>query len=200
MSDAPALFFLDFETSGLDPARHGIIQVGWIVECDGKITSEQGFDVQLYRGCDVSPNALEITSFTIERCMSGKPLEMMTAALRAALAVGFTNKVIPIGHRISFDIGFFREACEKTRDRLDMFVDFRKQVDILGLAQWLNHIGYIKTENNKLETLCDYYGIKIEAHDALSDIKATRQLYHIFMDIMKGLPEHEKSKRENSVF
>jgi DNA polymerase III epsilon subunit-like protein len=188
MSDTP-LFFLDFETSGLDCTRHGIIQAGWIVEQDGKITSEQGFDVQLYRNCDISPNALEITGFTIERCMAGKPLEMMTAALRNALAVGFTNKVAPIGHRIDFDIGFFKAACEKTRDRLEMFVDFHKQVDTLGLARWLNHTGCICTKDNKLETLCDYYGIGVEAHDALSDVKAVRRLYHIFRDIMEGLPK-----------
>jgi DNA polymerase III alpha subunit (gram-positive type) len=193
----PVLFFLDFETSGLDCARHGIIQAGWIVEKNGTILSEQGFDVQLYRGCDINPVALEINDFTIERCMAGKPLEVMTAALRGALAAGFTSKIVPIGHRISFDLGFFREACEKTRDNLAIFVDFHKQVDTLGLAQWLNHTGYIHTKDNKLETLCDYYGIKIEAHDALSDVRAVRQLYHIFMEIMRKLPENENEKKRS---
>jgi len=193
MNGSP-LFFLDFETSGLDCARHGIIQAGWIVEQDGKIISENGFDVQLYRNCDINPAALEINDFTIERCMAGKPLEVMTAALRGALSVGFTRKVIPIGHRISFDLGFFREACEKTRDNLTMFVDFQKQVDTLGLAQWLNHAGYFSVKDNKLETLCDYYGIKIEAHDALSDVRAVRQLYHIFMDIVRKLKNETEKK------
>lgn len=191
MGDRPALFFLDFETSGLDCERHGIIQAGWIVEEDGKITSEMGFDVQLYRGCDINPIALEVNDFSLDRCMAGKPLEMMTAALRGALAVGFTQKVIPVGHRISFDLGFFREACEKTRDNLNIFVDFGAQVDTLGLAQWLNHAGIIKTKNNKLETLCEYFGIKIDAHDAISDVRAARQLYHIFMDYMGRMPKIE---------
>jgi DNA polymerase-3 subunit epsilon len=191
----PALFFLDFETTGLDPLRHGIIQVGWVVEQDGIVTSEQGFDVQLYKGCDVNLNALEINEFTPERCMAGKPLDYMLAALRDALAVGFITKVVPVGHRISFDLGFFREACEKTKDPLTMFVDFHKQVDTLGLAQWLNHIGYLHTKNNKLETLCGHYGIELEAHNALSDVKAVRRLYHIFMDIMRKLPENEENKK-----
>jgi DNA polymerase III alpha subunit (gram-positive type) len=184
---SPALFFLDYETTGLDAKRHGIIQVGWIIEQDGKIMSENGFDVQLYKGCDVNLNALEINDFTPERCMAGKPLEYMNAALREALSAGFVEKVIPIGHNISFDLNFFREASEKTRDMLPMFVDFHKQVDTLALARWLNHTGVICTKNNKLETLCEHYTIALEAHNALSDVKAVRELYHIFMNLMKGL-------------
>lgn len=183
------LLFLDFETSGLDPKRHGIIQVGWVVEKDGAVLSEQGFDVQLYRGCDINPVALEINGFTLERCTTGKPLEYMLAALQAASAVGFASeKLVPVGHRVSFDLDFFREACEKTRSQMPMFIDFTKQVDTLALARWLNHIGYLHTRNDKLETLCEYYAIPLEAHDALSDVKAVRQLYHIFMGIMNTIP------------
>lgn len=37
----------------------------------------------------------------------------------------------------------------------------------------------LRLDNYKLETVCEYYNIPIEAHDALSDIRATRQLYRV---------------------
>lgn len=35
-----------------------------------------------------------------------------------------------------------------------------------------------RLRNYKLETVCGHYDIKIDSHDALSDIKATRELYY----------------------
>jgi len=37
-------------------------------------------------------------------------------------------------------------------------------------------LGKLKLENYRLETSAKHYGIKINAHDALSDIEATREL------------------------
>ena len=41
--------------------------------------------------------------------------------------------------------------------------------------------GY-SAENDKLETMCNYFGIEIEAHNALSDIEATKKLYELICE------------------
>ena len=52
-------------------------------------------------------------------------------------------------------------------------------------ANFLCVLGKIQTDNVKLETLCNNYGIKINAHDALSDIRATRELVKRMMEEIK---------------
>lgn len=184
-----ATLYIDFETSGLDSDRHGIIQAAWIVEENGKVTAERCMDVCLSRGCDIDPVALDINGFTLERIKEGKSLEYMLAALQQNLSAGFMERVIPCGHNVSFDLDFLVKACNRTRDRVDTFVDFSRVMDTLPLARWLNLTGRIRTDNNKLKTLCDFYGIEIIAHDALSDVKAVRELAHIFFDYLTSLPK-----------
>jgi division protein CdvB (Snf7/Vps24/ESCRT-III family) len=45
----------------------------------------------------------------------------------------------------------------------------------------LNYKGSINLVNAKLITACENFGITIDAHDALSDIKATRELMQRIM-------------------
>lgn len=51
-----------------------------------------------------------------------------------------------------------------------------KTIDPLSLLHILDGIGSISLENYKLETVCKHYDIPLDAHDALNDIKATREL------------------------
>lgn len=44
----------------------------------------------------------------------------------------------------------------------------------------------IPTKNFKLQTLCDYFGIEINAHDALSDARATYLLYQRLDAVMSA--------------
>lgn len=187
---AATMFFLDFETSGLDAKRHGIIQAAWIVEQDGKVLSERRMDVALRYGCDVDLQALEVTGFTLDRIRNGKPLEYMMAALRADLAPGTVCRVIPCGHNVSFDLDFLRAACNFTRDPVDRYVDFSAMIDTLAMARWLRHTERYHFPDCKLETVCKILRIPLEAHDALSDVKATREVYHLFKSHLVQLPKY----------
>ena len=54
-----------------------------------------------------------------------------------------------------------------------------KRIDPLGVLYFMDGMGKISLPNYKLETVCDHFGIKIDAHDAISDIRATKQLIDI---------------------
>ncbi len=52
-----------------------------------------------------------------------------------------------------------------------------KDIDVFALVKHLKLLYMLDTPNDKLETLCKHFGIEIDAHNALSDIEATRSLY-----------------------
>lgn len=43
-------------------------------------------------------------------------------------------------------------------------------------------MGLIDTKNDKLKTICEHFNIPIDAHNALSDIEATKNLYELIAD------------------
>jgi len=63
---------------------------------------------------------------------------------------------------------------------LGSYIDFRKRIELLDITRGLRALGIIESQDSKLETLCKEFGVEIKAHNALSDIKATRELYYIF--------------------
>jgi len=176
----PPLLFLDFETSGLDPARHGIIQVAWILEKDGDIVAEKCFDVQLDSQSDICMAALDVNGFTISRIIMGKTLSYMIAALKGDLFQAVTSDLLPrpVGHNIGFDLGFLKVASEKCREHIQFHLDFKRAIDTRAVLQWFDYCGKIYLSDYKLETACKFYGITLRPHDALEDVRAVRQLFH----------------------
>jgi DNA polymerase III subunit epsilon len=172
----PNILFFDLETSGLDPKRHGIIQAAWIVEAQGEIIAEKSFDVALLPEDDVTPKALSINKFTLERITKGHNLVFVLNALKVDTS-GFVP-VIPCGHNVQFDISFLIEAGRKTGTFLGS-IDFHKTIDTLSVYRWLDFVNKHNFQNHKLETLCEYYHIPLKAHDALEDVRAVRKLFHL---------------------
>ena len=58
------------------------------------------------------------------------------------------------------------------------YLDWRV-IDVLVLARTAHYLGQMPSEpeNFQLETICGVYGIMIDAHDAMDDIKATKILF-----------------------
>ena len=67
---------------------------------------------------------------------------------------------------------FFKKCEDKY---FGSWIDFHK-IDIQSIIQFLHLKGYIDLPNYRLETVANHFGIKIDSHDALSDIKATREI------------------------
>lgn len=66
-------------------------------------------------------------------------------------------------------------------------VDFKdyfhyKVIDVFFSYLPLKHLGFIDTVDDKLKTVCEYFNIPIDAHNALSDIEATKNLYELISD------------------
>ena len=90
------------------------------------------------------------------------------------------DKLIMICHNYSFDFRMLYNFYNRLGNKyMGSFIDFKLNVCTLNLIKALQVMEIFPIlENNKLETWCKYFNIKLEhAHDALEDIRATRALY-----------------------
>lgn len=176
------IIYFDTETTGTNPNVNEIIQFAAIVEIDGEIKEEVNFTCQPTNWDDIQQEALSVTGMTIERLKSFEMPHTMAPKIQALFnkhidKYDSSDKFFPAGHNIQFDIEFLQRFWKKHIDQygIGSYQNWRS-LDSRVFANFLNVAGKLNIENVKLETLCKYYGIEINAHDALSDIRATRLL------------------------
>jgi len=177
----PPLLFLDTETSGLDPRRHGILQIAWILEMDDKVLAEKVMDIQLPPNTDLCMAALDCNGFTLARTIQGKTLSYMFAALKSDLSLAVKSDLLvrPVGHNVQFDLDFLKAASDQCRENIQFSLDFKKSLDTLAVLRWMDYRGAIHLKDYKLETVAQNFAIPLKAHDALEDVRATRAVFHL---------------------
>lgn len=95
------------------------------------------------------------------------------------------DKMVLAGYNVGFDDGFFRQFFKKCGDKFygSWFLPCR--IDVLSeVAKWQASNG-VMLPNFKLGTVCAHFDIPIQAHQAFSDIKATRELYYTLQKEMR---------------
>lgn len=173
----PNIVYLDFETSGLDPCRHAILQAAWIIERNGEVLQERVFDVQPDRNDDLCMAALEVNGFDLPRCRAGKFMSYVLTVFKQDCLQVTAPRLC--GHNIQFDLSFLKEAADRAHENLFLYLDMQKFLDTAAIARYLDYTGKLSLINYKLTTLSEHFGIEHKAHDALGDIRATRELFHI---------------------
>jgi len=175
------VLYFDTETTGLDPVRNDIIQLAGLVEIDGEIKDEFNIRCLPFSFENISPEALEVHGITIEEL---KKYQSPQSAYREFMGVlskhcnkfDRSDKFYPAGFQVNFDINFLSEWFKKNGDTyLGSWLNW-KAIDPLSILRWFDYMGIISLPSYKLEKVCEHYGIEIDAHDALSDIKATREV------------------------
>lgn len=174
------LVFLDVETTGFDPVKQEIIELGAIVAepqgsyADLKIIHEIEIKVQPQRIEDADPGALRINGYEPEQWMFAHSLEEAMQELSQK-----AKDASVVAHNVAFDWAFIGRAYDVTGventlhyhkfDTLSMaFALIRKDPDLKNLS---------------LNGLCEYFGIVNErAHTALADTRATMK---VFQELMK---------------
>lgn len=157
---------LDLETTGLNPKRDRIIEVGMVKVREGRITDT--FSCLLNPRQRLEEQIEKITGIR-EEDLTGCPdlREVLPTILE------FLGEDILLGHSILFDYSFLKRACTNEKISFE-----RMGIDTLKIAR--------KTvkdcESKSLKSLCSYYGIEYQAHRALSDAKATVALYNVLCE------------------
>ena len=152
---------IDLETTGLNPKRDRIIEIGAVKVREGKIveTFQQLIDPK-----QQLEERVEILTGITSKELEGKPtIQEVLPRLQA-----FLEEDVLLGHRVLFDYSFLKRAFTNEKISFE-----RKGIDTLKLARQF----VTDCESKKLESLCKHYGIILQAHRALNDAQATVELY-----------------------
>ena len=186
------VLWLDVETTGLDCRKHGLREVGFIIEIDGVEVDKGVFKINPFtyttKDVEIDDYALEISKVSIEDLKSYDRVsycfkELMKKLVKYVNVNDKNDCFVIAGYNTAFDIGFIKEWF-KEMGLLDSYKDLfhYKSLDVFSIVFALRHIGLNSAENDKLETMCNYFDIEIEAHNALSDIEATKKLYELICE------------------
>lgn len=184
------VLYFDVETTGLDAKLNDIIQLSGIIEIDGEIKETFNLKMQPFDWTTISSEALNVTGTTDEMLKSyGTPQKAFSdfIGLLSTYVDRYdkTDKMYAAGYNVQFDIGFLREFFLKNGDVYFGSWFSGRVIDPLYLCSYFDLMGKFSLPNYKLATVCDHLGIEIQAHDALSDIQATRNLVYKLKEFFK---------------
>lgn len=180
------IIYADTETTGLDHKEQEMVQFAFIIEVDKQVVAEENLKMRPARPDKASADALKITGKTIEdllayperRAQYGRILEILGRHIRK---FDKGDKLIWVGHNPSFDMRFVRSYFEEHGDVYFGSWFDNRPADTVSLAVAASMRGHFKVADYKLGTLCAHFGIPLEAHDAMNDVRATRALFHTLM-------------------
>lgn len=183
--------YVDTETTGLDPEKQDIIEIAMILELNGKEAGELKINCQPHSFENISQEALAVHGYTVENLRSFMPPKAAHKRVVDFLSgccdkFDRNDKYYPAGYNGDFDIRFLSAWFRKCGDNYFGSWFNGKLLDPLPMLRMMDYTGLISLPSYKLEAVCDFFGIAIQAHDALSDVKATRE---ILKQMRCSLPE-----------
>lgn len=156
---------LDLETTGLEPRKDRIIEIGAVKVRDGQITEE--FGTLINPQMEIPERITALTGISNEMIVE-KPF------IREALQklIEFCGELPLLGHNILFDYSFVKHNAVNRGFEFE-----KKAVDTLKLAR----VFLPELTSRSLQNLRQYYEIpQDDAHRALEDARTTYFLYERF--------------------
>ena len=180
------VIYIDTETTGLSPVVNGMIEIAALVEINGEVVDSILLEMNpntYMKPIHIDPTALEVNGRTTDEFAN-----MPSASEQFKVFLAFLNKWVDrfdkqdkfkvCGYNTQFDMGFIEAWFQDNGNAFYGAYFFRKDLDVFALVRHLTHFGAIVTEDEKLGTICEFFGIKHDkAHTAMADIVATRELY-----------------------
>jgi len=171
--------WLDVETTGVNSEKNGIIQLACIVEgTKNKFT----IDIKPFKDCIYDAKALKINGKTKKQIVTynSEALAMRQFIFFLDNSSQDKEQFSISGYNSRFDQDFII-ALFKRHKQYNFWSYFNyKDIDVFALIKILDLWG-VNDEgkpSQELKAMCKEFGIKIKAHDAIEDIKATRKLYN----------------------
>lgn len=170
------LAFIDIETTGLNVLKHEIIEIGCIItDSNLKIIEEFNLKIKPKNIKNADEIALKINHYN-------KNDWKEAYKLKDALKI-FSEKIkdcIMVGQNVAFDSSFIEYAFQKNNIKNTLHYH---RLDTISIA-WAKFHNDENFLHFSLREMCKYFNIENEnPHSALSDAKATCELYKKLMEI-----------------
>ena len=170
------LAFIDIETTGLNVLEHEIIEIGCVITTSKlKVIEEFELKIKPEHIENADPVALKVNHYDEENWVSSYSLKEAMKILSKKV-----EKCIMVGQNVAFDSGFLEYSFAKTGVLNTMHYH---KLDTISIA-WAKLHRDPLLEHFSLREMCIRFGIKNEhAHTALSDARATFELYKKLMKL-----------------
>lgn len=181
------LFFLDLETTGVNPGRNGIHQMSGMIVIDGEIKEEFDIKVRPNPKAVIEKQALDVAGVTEEQVLSYPPMEQVYREKLIPMLDKYIDqfnkldKFFIVGYNNAhFDNDFFRGFFLQNGDKYFGSYFWANCFDCMVLAT--PHLAAIRPqmENFKQGTVAKHLGINVDEtrlHDALYDIRICKAIY-----------------------
>lgn len=181
------VLWYDVETTGLDSKNNDILTLAGIVEIDEEVKEEFYLEMQPFNYDTISKKALEINGLTLEQIRKFQSPQQAYRKIQSIFSkyinrYNKNDKFISAGHNVRFDLDFLSNFFKKNNDKyFGSWCDYHT-IDTLQILHLLKFKKAIEIENCKLVTASKKFGIDLSnTHNAMADIKATRELFYKLM-------------------
>lgn len=175
---------MDIETTGLDPKKEKIIELGAARIREGKVVDT--FSTFVNPGRSLSDRIVELTGITDADLDNAPYIEEIIEDFTK-----FVGEDVLLGHNIIFDYSFVKKAAINNK------LTFEKPgLDTLRIARRF----LADLESRNLGFLCAHYNIELEAHRALNDALATHELYQILCREFYNTELVQNNEKEKKIF
>ena len=164
------LAFIDIEVTGLDVFDHEIIEIGCVLTTpELKIIEEFELKIKPEHIEIANPTAMKINHYSESSWQDAYTLKEAMKILSEKV-----RDAIMVGQNVAFDFSFLEHAFAKTKIKNNMHYH---KLDTISIA-WAKFHKDTELKHFSLRDMCLRFDIKNEnAHSALSDARATYELY-----------------------
>ena len=214
--------FVDVETTGTSPERHGLTQLSGCVQVGDDVKEYFDYFIRPFREDVIEEEALKVTGFDrrqflpendpnclkVDGQVFADPFETF-ASFKELLAryvdpYNKSDKLQFVGYNShSFDMPFLRRFWEKNNDRFFGSWFWYPGLDVMLIWAQLLKDERGQLPNFKLATVAKHCGIEVEEdrlHDSRYDIDLTRELWLLACDRMRGARPATEPAVQGSLF
>ena len=185
-------FHFDLETTGVRYWKNGIHQLAGMIEIGGEIKEEFDFHIKPHPKAIVEGEALAISGKKVSDLETHEEMMDVHSKLinimdRHINRYDPNDKFTMYGYNCSsFDCQFLRAFFTQNGDKYFGSWFWSVPVDVIVVAMDKVQCQRSEMENFQLRTVCKWCGVEFDeekAHDALYDIRKTRELYEKIKNI-----------------
>ncbi len=167
---------VDIETTGLNPKKDGITEIG-AVKIVGKEIVDT-FSCFVNPGVPIPPDIVKLTGITDEMVRDAPTIEEVLPRL-----LEFFGDAVLVAHNAPFDLGFIKEKCRRIGARISNPI-----LDTLSLSREL----FNDIKRHSLDVVAQYLSVPQQRHHrALDDAKTTA---YILLHMLNMLEEKGADK------